>query len=166
MRHLALIAMLLAAPAAAQGEFPTVQADDLNGRSVTLPADLPGDPTVVFIAYKMNQQAAIDGWVQALGLDASQGTEFVEIPVVGVGTRLIKGFLDNGMRSGITDPDMRARTITLYEAPDFVNEPLGFAGRDTIRVLVVRPSGEVLFATSGAVTAEAAAAVRAAYNNR
>lgn len=166
MKYLALIATLLAVPATAQGVFPTVTADDLNGQSVTLPADLPGDPTVMFIANKMNQQQAIDGWVQALGLNASQGPEFVEIPVVGVGTRLIKGFLDNGMRSGITDPAMRARTITLYESPDFVNTPLGFSGRDTIRVLVVRQSGEVLFATSGPVTANTAAQVRAAYNGR
>ena len=38
------------ASATAQGVFPTVTADDLNGRSVTLPQEFPGETTIVFIA--------------------------------------------------------------------------------------------------------------------
>jgi hypothetical protein len=87
----------------------------------------------------------------------------VEIPVVGVGTRLIRPIVDNGMRSGIVDPALRARTITLYESPELVNTPLGFSGRGAIRVLVVRRNGQVLWSTSGGATAEGIAAVLAAY---
>jgi hypothetical protein len=160
----ALLAFLIStASATAQGVFPNVTADDLNGRSVTLPQGFPGETTIVFIAYKQNQQPLVDGWVRALGLDPSNGAEFVEIPVVGVGTRLIRPIVDNGMRSGIVDPALRARTITLYESPELVNTPLGFSGRGTIRVLVVRRNGQVLWSTSGGATAEGIAAVLAAY---
>jgi hypothetical protein len=160
----ALLAFLIStASATAQGVFPTVTADDLNGRSVTLPQGFPGETTIVFIAYKQNQQPLVDGWVRALGLDPSIGAEFVEIPVVGVGTRLIRPIVDNGMRSGIVDPALRARTITLYESPELVNTPLGFSGRGAIRVLVVRRNGQVLWSTSGGATAEGIAAVLAAY---
>ena len=76
----------------------------------------------------------------------------------------MRGFIDNGMRSGIQDPNMRARTITLYESPSLVNDPLGFSGRGEIRVLVVRQSGEVIWSTSGAATNEGLAALAAAYN--
>lgn len=150
--------------AAAQGSFPTVTAEDLNGRSVTLPQDFPGETTIVFIAYKRNQQQLVDGWISALELDPSIGAEFVEIPVVGVGARLIRPIVDNGMRSGIVNPALRARTITLYENPELVNAPLGFLGRDTIRILVVRRDGQVIWSASGSVTAEGVAAVKAAYS--
>lgn len=152
---LPLIAALIlsANTALAQQIFPTVTADDLNGTSKTLPADLPGDPTIVFIAYKQGQQPQVDEWVYGLGLDPAQGAEFVEVPIVGRAARMMKSVVDNGMRSGITDPDMRARTITLYESVRLLNDPLGFSGRNDIRVLLVRQNGQVLWSTSGAPTA-------------
>lgn len=163
--HSIAFALGLAATAAsAQGIFPTVTSQDLNGDTHTLPSGLPGDPTIVFIAYKQNQQPAVNTWIRSLGLDPARGAEFVEIPVVGKGATLMRGFIDNGMRSGIQDPNMRARTITLYESPSLVNDPLGFSGRDEIRVLVVRRSGEVIWSTSGTATNEGLAALAAAYN--
>ena len=161
---LALSAVLssTAMPAAAQAVFPTLTADDLNGRSVTLPSGLPGEPTIVFVAYKQNQQPDVDGWAGALGLSAEGPIEFVEVPVVGAAAWLIRPVVDNGMRSGITDTAMRARTITIYQSVDAVNGPLGFSGRDEIRVLLVRQSGEVLWSQSGPVTADGVASLLAA----
>lgn len=153
----------VAPPALADATFPTVTADDLNGDSKTLPADLPGDVTIVFIAYKQNQQDDVNSWVYGLGLDPYRGPEFVEVPVVGSAARMMRSFVDNGMRSGITDTAMRARTITLYESPTLVNDPLGFSGRNEIRVLLVRKSGEVLWSTSGPATVGGLDALRAAY---
>lgn len=159
----ALLSALFVQAAQAEGIFPTVTADDLNGKSHSLPADLPGDPTVVFVAYKQNQQDAINGWINALGLDPARGAQFVELPVVGTGAKLIRPVVDNGMRSGITDTKMRARTITLYESPALINTPLGFTGRDVIRVLLVRQNGQVLWSTSGTVTEQAVSELRALY---
>lgn len=161
-----LAALLLAfatQPALADGIFPTVTADDLNGVSHTLPAGLPGDPTIVFVAYKQNQQDAVNGWVEALGLDPARGAQFIELPVVGSGAKLIRPIVDNGMRSGITDTKMRARTITLYQNPAVINTPLGFTGRESIRVLLVRQNGTVLWSTSGTVSAKGLADLRALY---
>ncbi|MGB2497258.1 MAG: hypothetical protein ACPH9Y_02740, partial [Planktomarina sp.] len=64
----ALIMVFLANAAMSERQFPLVDADDLNGRAVSLPDDLPGDPTIVFIAYKRNQQPSINAWVAGLGL--------------------------------------------------------------------------------------------------
>lgn len=162
---LTLIAALLlgANTALAQAVFPTVTADDLNGTSKTLPQDLPGDPTIVFIAYKQGQQPQVNDWVYGLGLDPAQGPEFVEVPIVGRAARLMKSVVDNGMRSGITNTDMRARTITLYENVRLLNDPLGFSGRSEIRVLLVKQNGQVLWSHSGAATPAAMEALRAAY---
>lgn len=161
----ALTCLLASTLNAQNARFPMLTADDLNGRSVTLPAQLPGEKTIVFIAYKQRQQAMINAWIDALGLDATRGAEFVELPVVGSAAKAMRPIIDNGMRSGITDTAMRARTITIYQNASVVNNPLGFSGRGTIRVLVVRRDGTVLLSTSGAVTADGVKAVQAAYQN-
>jgi len=156
-------AISLTALGAHSETFPTVTSDDLNGNSKTLPADLPGDPTIVFIAYKQDQQPDVNTWVYGLGLDPSQGAEFVEIPIVGRAARLVRGIVNNGMKSGIVDTDMRARTITLYESVSLLNDPLGFRGRDQIRVLLVTQAGEVLWSTSGVATDAGIADLKAFY---
>ena len=76
---------------------------------------------------------------------------------------MMKSVVDNGMRSGITDTNMRARTITLYENIRVLNDPLGFSGRNEIRVLLVRPSGQVLWSASGPATAAGLDSLRQAY---
>lgn len=161
---LTLLASIFASTlAAADARFPTLTAEDLNGRSLTIPAQFPGAKTIVFIAYKQRQQAVINAWIDALGLDPSRGAEFVELPVVGGAARAMRPIIDNGMRSGITDTAMRARTITIYQNASVVNDPLGFAGRDTIRVLVVDRDGRVIWSTSGNVTSAGVKAVQSAY---
>ncbi len=143
---------LLNLPVSAATVFPSISSEDLNGVLKDLPQDLPGNPTIVFLAYKQGQQSDVDNWVYKMGLDPSQGAEFVELPIAGRGARLIKRALNNGMRSGILDPDMRARTITIYESVNSLNKPLGFKDRDEIRILLVRQNGEVLWSASGEAT--------------
>lgn len=150
--------------AAFADSFPSFVSQDLNDKTHSLPEDLPGDPTIVFIAYKRGQQPDVDTWVRALELDPDTGPEFVELPVVGSATRVMKSVVDNGMRSGIVATSLRERTITLYENARKVNAPLGFQGRNDIRVLLVRPSGEVLWKTSGAATPEGVADLQAVYS--
>ncbi|NBT30782.1 MAG: hypothetical protein EBT13_02440 [Rhodobacteraceae bacterium] len=160
---LLVIGLALPISAAAGPIFPTVTSEDLNGRTVTLPSGLPGDPTIVFIAYKQRQQADVDSWVRGLGLDPNRGAQFVELPVVGTAASMMRSYIDNGMRSGIVDTALRARTITLYESPSLVNDPLGFSGRNEIRVLIVRQNGEVLWSTSGPATDAGISALKSAF---
>ena len=112
----ALVVVFWANMAIAELQFPSLDADDLNGRAVSLPQDFPGDPTIVFIAYKRNQQPSINAWVARLGLQERGGPAWVELPVVGRGAALFRSFVDNGMRSGITSTAMRGRTITIYSS--------------------------------------------------
>ena len=70
----ALIAVFLANMAIADLQFPQLDADDLNGRSVSLPQDLPGDPTIVFIAYKRKSAAKYQRLGGAFGLARTWGT--------------------------------------------------------------------------------------------
>ncbi len=158
-----LLMIILSATAHADIIFPNLTADDLNGRSLNLPTDFPGTPTIVFIAYKRNQQPSIDAWVERLGLLESGGPAWVELPVVGLGAVLFRSFVDNGMRSGITSPEMRARTITIYSSRSAFNRALGIPGRGEIYVALVDPDGTVHALIAGDVTEAKVAQLRSAY---
>ena len=109
--------------------FPPLAADDLNGHSLNLPADLPGKPTIVFIAYKRKQQPNVNAWVEQLDLRETGGQAWVELPVARRGAVLSRSFVDKGMRLGITSPQIRARTITIYSSWSAFNLALDILGR-------------------------------------
>ena len=159
----ALVVVFWANMAIAELQFPSLDADDLNGRAVSLPQDFPGDPTIVFIAYKRNQQPSINAWVVRLGLQEREGPAWAELPVVGRGAALFRSFVDNGMRSGITSTAMRGRTITIYSSQRAFNKALGIDGRDEIYTALVGRDGQVYVLIEGDVTDEKIAQLRAVY---
>jgi hypothetical protein len=163
VRILATLMLILLTPMAqAELVFPTLTADDLNGRSLSIPADLPGTPTIVFIAYKREQQPNINAGVEKLELHETGGPAWVELPVAGLGAVLFRSFVDNGMRSGITSPEMRARTITIYSRRSAFNRALGIPGRGEIYVALVDPDGTVHALIAGDVTEAKVEQLRAA----
>ena len=157
------IMVMLSATVQANSIFPTLVANDLNGRSLSLPSDFPGKPTIVFIAYKRNQQSSINAWVERLGLRETGGPAWVELPVVGLGGVLFRRFVDNGMRSGIISTEMRARTITIYSSRSAFNRALNIVGRGEIYVALVDPNGMVHTLIEGDVTEGKVEKLRAAY---
>ena len=65
-----------------------------------------------------------------------------------------RSFIDGGMRGGIPDKAVRARTITLYLDVKKFNAELNLATIDDIYVLLVDKQGEVLWRASGDYTPE------------
>ena len=131
-------------------DFPVITTEDLNFREVTLPQDFPGEMTVVLIAYKRNQQLEINDWIFELELEKEGAPAWVELPVVSSAARAIKSVVDNGMRSGITSDEMRAKTITVY-GRRAINEAIGVSGTSDVQVLVVERDGTILAQASGKV---------------
>ena len=158
-----LMIILLSPMAQADVVFPPLTADDLNGRSLNLPADLPGKPTIVFIAYKREQQPNVNAWVEQLDLRETGGQAWVELPVVGCGAVLFRSFVDNGMSLGITSPQMRARNIMIYSSRSAFNLALGISGRGEIYVALVDPDGTIHALVEGDVTEAKVEQLRAAY---
>ena len=159
---LSAIALFAAAPLSAEASFPPFTVEDLNGRSLSFPAQLPGAPTIVFIAYKQRQQDDINAWVNALGLQETGGPAWIELPVVGRGAALMRPIIDNGMRSGIPSPEMRARTFTVYSSRRAFNTALGITDLRQIYVAVVEPNGTIRALIEGNVDATKVAQVQAA----
>ena len=95
-------------------KFPNLTSEDLNGKAVTLPADFPGNPTLVLMAFESKQQDDIDKWIDKLQLKTSDAIPWMELAVVGSKFKLMKPVIDGGMRKGVTGEKNRARVVTIY----------------------------------------------------
>ncbi|MEO5815200.1 MAG: hypothetical protein ABIT20_07965 [Gemmatimonadaceae bacterium] len=153
---LAMMVALMHLPVDTVPVFPVVEGSNLEGRSMTLPADFGGDLNVVLVAFQRDQQADVDTWTPALKTMASErpGLRVYELPTLGRRYRLIRGFIDGGMRSGIPDSTVRAATITLYIDKDSFKRPLGIESEDSIHVFLVERGGVIRWRGQGAYTPE------------
>ena len=158
-----IVVFFMITPATAEIIFPDLEADDLNGRTLSLPKDLPGKPTIVLIAFKRKQQSSLDAWVDRLDLLPEGGPAWIEMPVVGRGAAIFRSFVDKGMRAGITSEVMRGRTITIYSSRRAFNNALGIRSMKDIYVALVDPNGTVHILIQGDVSEEKMKKLRSAY---
>ena len=158
-----IVIFFMITPATAEVIFPDLEADDLNGRTLSLPKDLPGQPTIVLIAFKRKQQSSVDEWVDRLDLLPEGGPAWIEMPVVGRGAAIFRSFVDKGMRAGITSEFMRGRTITIYSSRRAFNSALGIQSMKDIYVALVDPNGTVHILIQGDVSEEKVKKLLAAY---
>lgn len=149
-----LLALSFAWPHAADaqtptGRMPSIKAENLNGLAVTLPADLPGEKTLVLMAFQREQQNDLNTWIEALDL-VSGKLPWMEVPVVGPGGRFWQGVVNTGMRAGIRDESVRERTVTLFTDRSALLRDMGLPGEGkVVLVLVMNRSGEVLAHVQG-----------------
>lgn len=139
-----------------QRHLPRLDARDLTGAAHVIPDDLPADPCVVVLAFRQRQQRDVDEWVDAL-----PGVPLVEIPLLGTGWRVARGWIEGGMAGG-TPEEARPRVWCAYAPVKRVLDDLGETGHRSALAAVVRRSGDVLMVFRGAPTPGAVAAVRAA----
>jgi len=148
-----LAGTLICIPLVSQAQeltFPQIEAEDLNGKAVVLPKDLPGNPTVILVAFTRKQQPQIDQWIEALELKKeNSSTEWIELPYVGSRALPFKFVIDKGMRSGITSTEARARTITVYQEHSILVDALTLKGLDRIYVIVAEPGGKIRTVAEG-----------------
>ena len=162
-----LIALLLCGYAGAQevlATFPEVSGSNLEEQEYTLPQDFEGELNLVLVAFTQGQQAQVDTWLSYAEELDTEGLRVYELPVLGRSYRLLRSVIDGGMRSGISDPVARARTITLYgDKPAFM-EALNMPSERTIYALLVNAAGEVLWQVDGEHTREKAAGLEQILN--
>jgi hypothetical protein len=152
--------------------FPHVRGRSLLGLDMTLPGDLPAERTLVVVAFQRWQQAVVERWIER-GVDAGipptiRGrTEplpvaVIEMPVLGSAWRPVRRFIDGGMTAGIGDPDVLARTITVYTDVAAFQRALGIPGSAEVHALVVTRDGTLVARGSGDPDVTSWAAIEAA----
>lgn len=165
-RHLFLATLFsffaIATPALAQ-QFPTIESKDLNERAVTLPQDFGANRSLLFIAFEQEQQTDVNTWLPfAEQLEQNGQAKFYELPVLPSALRLVGGFIQNGMRSGIPSQATRAKTITLYTNVSRFRANLGLGPTNQIYAVVIDRAGKVLAVEGGAYSDAKAQKLRAA----
>lgn len=107
--------------------FPTLSSTALDGRKVTLPDDCTDHVTLVFIAFRREAQSMIDSWAEPFDKEFGVDPRVLvyEVPMIGsLNGRLMGGFIDAGMRSGI--PDARhPYVVTWYGNSERYSDILG-----------------------------------------
>jgi hypothetical protein len=133
------------------GRFPRVEGTNLEGERFVLPVDFKGELNVVLVAFKREQQSDVDSWMPALKTIAGTRSDvrIYEIPTLGRRYRLMRSFIDRGMRSGIPDRAVRAATVTLYIDKSPFRKALKLADEDRIYVLLVDREGGVHWRADG-----------------
>jgi hypothetical protein len=152
MLPLVLLFLPLAFPAfGQQAVFPSIQADNLNGETISLPGGLAGSRNLILIAFQREQQKDLDTWLKALPAIAAAAPEFdyYECPTIQKPNRMVRFFIDNGMRSGIPDKAQRARTVTLYLEKAPFKEALGIDSEKTVYALLIDKAGNILWREDG-----------------
>jgi len=136
------------APAAT---FPKVTGKNLSGKEFKLPADFEGPLNLVFIAFERKQQGDVDSWKPFADDLKSRFPRLhvYELPTLPRSISFMRGFIDGGMRSGIPDPAARAATITLYLDKRAYDRALAIVSEREITVVLVKPSGAIIWRTSG-----------------
>jgi len=152
--------------------FPAVGGRSLLGVEMALPHDLPAERTLVVAAFLRGQQARVDRWIAravAAGIPSTlrgatgvMPVAVVEVPVLSTAWRPARRFIDGGMTAGIGDPDVLARTITVYTNVAAFQRALAIPASDDVHALVVRRDGTVLARGTGDPDDASWAAVAAA----
>jgi hypothetical protein len=131
--------------------FPEVRGKNLEGKPVFLPRDFEGELNLVFLAFQREQQLMVNTWLPTADLleDIHPGLKYYELPTISRMNPIARWFINTGMRSGISDPKSRKKTITLYLDKGPFREALEIPVEDTIYILLVNKKGEVIWREEG-----------------
>lgn len=138
--------------------FPVVSGENLARESYDLPGDLEADRNLLLVAFRREQQAAVDTWVPLVAEIEGERSDFryYELPVISRYYRPFQWFIDGGMRAGIPDADTRSRTITIYTDTPTFRRALDLPTDSTIYALLVDRDGQVHWRAEGPLTDAAA----------
>ena len=131
--------------------FPRLTASNLEKRTFTLPDDFEGSRNLLLVAFQREQQKQVDTWLREMRQFEELDSEFryYELPTIQSTNRLVRWFIDTGMRRGIPDQKARSRTITLYIDKQPFLKALGIADENRIYCFLVNRSGQVLWRAEG-----------------
>ncbi len=131
--------------------FPSLQARNLNGRTLALPTDFGGARNVVIVAFRRWHQSLVDSWFPALAplLAADPELRAYELPMIAGGYSLARPFIDGGMAHAIPDLAVRERTLTVYTNVAQSLAALQISSPETITILLVDRSGQIFWRSAG-----------------
>jgi hypothetical protein len=145
------------------GTFPKLTATNLEKQTLSLPGDFAGERNLLLIAFKREQQENVDTWLRGLKrFESVPDFHYYELPTISKLNPIARWFINRGMRSGIPEPEARARTITLYLDKGAFRKALNLPDEDRIYAVLVDRSGQVHWRAEGDFDEAKAASLRQA----
>jgi hypothetical protein len=130
--------------------FPRLRARDLTGYSRWVPDAFEGRRNLVFVAFRRDQQAAIDSWAPWLASAAvSAQLGFYELPVLARRWAPMRPLIDGGMAAAVRADQARRRTMTVYGDVGGITGALGITDRTTVTIFLVDRRGQILDRATG-----------------
>ena len=146
-------------PPDAPTAFPSIRGRSLLGDEVDLPAGLPARRTLVVVAFRQRHQSCVDRWIARAvaagvpgtprGQERPMATAVVEVPALSSRWRPVRGWIDGGMANGIGDPDVLARTVTVYTDVGALRRVLSIPDDRDVWAFVVADDGAILATATG-----------------
>jgi hypothetical protein len=145
-------------------KFPTLNGDNLNGKSVQIPSELKGKFNVLLVPFQMWQQDLVNSWVPFLEHLMKENPDFVfyELPTIRKMNFIARRIIDGGMRGGIPSRETRERTITLYIDKIPFRDALGISTESTLYLYLVDRQGTILWDETGELSDEKATSLEEA----
>jgi len=144
---------------AAPRRFPEVGGRTLLDVAVDLPSGFPGVRTLAVVAFRREHQTQVDRWIEravaagvpptSRGADLPMPVAVVEVPALSTRWRPVRRFIDGGMSASIADPDVLARTITVYTDVTALRGSLGIPDDKDVWAFVVTRDGTILASAHG-----------------
>jgi len=131
--------------------FPTLAAENLEGRRLTLPADLEGAYNLIMITFQQRQQVEVESWLPLLHrLSAQYETlRYYLLPTVQVLPDCQHEFLDVGARFHLNGRRGRENTLRLYVDLNDFNRALDIPTVSQMYTFLLDQSGKVLWRANG-----------------
>ena len=138
------------------GVFPVISGKNLNKQDITIPDDFSDKNLIIIVAFQRWQQGLVDEAINALETrSVNHSHHIIEVPVIERFSWFRQMRLDAVMRAGITDRNIRQRTITVYLDKDDFREKLQIPNEETIYwFLIGHSSKTILLRGSGIFTGE------------
>ena len=153
LRALALLAVLAAAPAAAD-VLPTIKAETLNKTPFTVPTSFTAGRNVLMFSFGRDMQKAIDDWDAQLAhlRRDPQACQVYNMPLIPNPGGLVRGFISGGMRGIYKDGATRDRVVILFIDEAKVMPALSVTNRGAPLILVVDATGREIGRVQGPVS--------------
>lgn len=139
-RPILLLAEPGASPLRPGDPLPQLSGMTLDGRSLRLPAS--GRPAVVVFAFSRAAGKDTQAWNEHFPKDYSGLVPTYDVLMLESVPKLFRGFALSRIKSAIP-PQMRDRTIVLFQDEQFWKQRLGVSNDDRAYVLVLSPKGHV-----------------------
>ena len=138
------------------GNFPAIEGIDLHGDMRPLPTSFVGKLNIIAIGFERHHPDSIDTWIPIADAISAKDdrVKFYEVPVIYQTNALWRGWINNGMRMGISDETARSRTITVYTDQDAFADIFNLNKAESA-ILLLNDKGTALWKHEGALTEDA-----------